>query len=189
VKSVPAKTGGWSRRRWLRDLSLAVGTTAAASATEYADARLALAADATAAPPTTMAWPALVAPDGRAVDTAGWQGVPLVVVFWATWCAFCERHNARVDKLHRTLDPARLRVLGVAMDRDGTAVQHYLRRHGYGFPVALEGGQLRTRFTARRIIPMTCTVGADGRVRQCIPGEMAEDDVMELARLALPPAR
>jgi hypothetical protein len=94
-----------------------------------------------------------------------------------------------VEKLHRSLDPGRLRVLGVALDRDGAAVQRYLRRQGHHFPVVLDGGQLHPRFTARRIIPMTCTVGADGRLRQCIPGEMAEDDVMELARLALPPAR
>jgi thiol-disulfide isomerase/thioredoxin len=173
---VPEPPTPWSRRRWLRALPALATVPAAAPAA------------ATAAALSPIVWPALLAPDGRPIDRAGWQGVPLVVVFWATWCAFCERHNARVDKLHRTLDPARLRVLGVALDRDGAAVQQYLRRHDYRFPVALEGGQLRTRFTPRRIIPMTCTVDAEGRLRQCIPGEMAEDDVMELARLALPAA-
>lgn len=167
---------GWSRRRWLGALpALAAGAAGATGVT--------------AAAPPPIVWPALLAPDGHPVDSAGWQGVPLVVVFWATWCAFCERHNAHVDKLHRTLDPARLRILSVALDSDGAAVQHYLRRHDYRFPVVLDGGRLRARFTPRRIIPMTCTVGADGRLRQCIPGEMTESDVMELARLALPAAR
>lgn len=172
-----AMTGVSSRRRWLRGLPLAAAAT------------LAWPAAARAAAPPPIEWPVLFTPDGSRIDLAGGQGVPVIVVFWATYCAYCERHNARIDKLHRTLDPARLRVLGVAMDRDGAAVQPYLRRHGCGFPVVLDGGVLRSRFTARRIIPMTCTVGADGRLRQCIPGEMAEDDVMELARLALPAAR
>ncbi len=170
----PTPPAAWSRRDWLRAWP-AFAATASVSAW--------------AAPAPPIAWPALQGPDGRAVDVAGWRGVPMVVVFWATWCAFCERHNARIDKLHRTLDPARLRVLGVALDSDGAAVQQYLRRHDHRFPVVLEGGVLRSRFTARRIIPMTCTVDADGQLRQCIPGEMAEDDVMELARLALPATR
>ncbi|MDO9073671.1 MAG: TlpA disulfide reductase family protein [Rubrivivax sp.] len=171
MKPAPPPPAAWSRRSWLRALPAFAATAA------------------TAAAPHPVVWPILFGPDGRPIDTAGWQGVPVVVVFWATYCAFCERHNARIDKLHRTLDPARLRILGVAMDRDGAAVQQYVRRHDYRFPVVLEGGQLRARFTPRRVIPMTCTVDAEGRPRQCIPGEMAEDDVMELARLALPAAR
>jgi len=176
VKAVSALPPGWTRRRWLRALP-------AAAAAGWASA------EAAPLPGEVIDWPALGAPDGRAIDPASWQGVPLVVVFWATYCAFCERHNGRIARLHGTLDPARLRILSVALDRDVDAVQQYLRRHGHRFPVALDGGRLRPRFTARRIIPMTCTVGADGRLLQCIPGEMAEDDVMDLARLALPARR
>ncbi|MBA4176542.1 MAG: hypothetical protein C0505_08265 [Leptothrix sp. (in: Bacteria)] len=184
VKGDPRPPAGWTRRRWLRALP---GTAATVAAT----AGITGAGTAAGAPQpgSLIEWPALVAPDGRGIDPAAWQGVPVVVVFWATYCAFCLRHNAHIEKLHRTLDPARLRVLSVALDRDPAAVQLYLRRHGYGFPVALDGGLLRLRFTSRRVIPMTCTVGADGRLLQCIPGEMAEADVMELGRLALVAAR
>ena len=33
----------------------------------------------------------------------------------------------------------------------------------------------------RRAIPMTCTIDRQGRLIQAIPGEMFEDDVMDLA--------
>jgi thiol-disulfide isomerase/thioredoxin len=176
MKAAPLPPAGWTRRRWLQAWPAATWVGAAAAQ-----------ASAPAAMP--IVWPPLLAVDGRPVEPPLAPEVPVVVVFWATYCAFCERHNARVDKLWRTLDPSRLHILGVALDRDPAAVRQYLGRHGYGFPVVMEGGQLRRQFTARRIIPMTCTVGADGRPLQCIPGEMAEDDVMELARLALPAAR
>ncbi|MDP2007457.1 MAG: TlpA disulfide reductase family protein [Rubrivivax sp.] len=183
MKADAALPAGWTRRRWLRALP---GGAAVLSA----GAVPTIGAAAIAAPtPAPIDWPALVAVDGSPLDPAAWQGVPTVVVFWATYCAFCLRHNAHVERLHRTVDPARLRILGVALDRDAAGVRQYLRRHAYGFPVVLDGGQLRQRFTPRRVIPMTCTLDGDGRLLQCIPGEMAEDDVMQLGRLALPALR
>lgn len=162
----------WSRRRWLR-----LGGAVVAAGL----------ADAAAARPTVpVVWPALRAVDGRALDPVRSAGVPMVVVFWATWCAHCQRHNARIDALFRRMDPARLQVLGIAMDREPAAVRSYLAQHGYGFPVVLDEGRLRGLFTTRRIVPMTCLLDGDGHLVQSIPGEMAEDDVMALAALARP---
>jgi hypothetical protein len=48
---------------------------------------------------------------------------------------------------------------------------------------------LRSQLTDRRVIPMTCLVDRNGRPGLCIPGEMAEADVLALAKLALPEAR
>ena len=59
-----------------------------------------------------------------------------------------------------------------------------MQAQGYRFPVVQDDGRLRGRFTERRVVSVTCTVAADGRVQQCIPGEMAQDDVLELARIA-----
>lgn len=177
MKPGPTKPPGWSRRRWLQAWPVAAlaGQPAARATMPATDARI--------------PWPPLLTVDGRPLAQVLAPGVPVVVVFWATWCAYCERHNARIERLHRTLDPSRLRVLGVAQDRDAAAVQRYLQRHQHGFPVVLDDGPLRARFTTRRVVPMTFVVAADGRVLQAIPGEMAEDDVMGLARLALPAAR
>ena len=131
-------------------------------------------------------WPPLRTVTGQALPPTHWQGVPAVVVFWATWCGYCRRHNAHVDRLYRSVDASRLRVLGVALDAEADLVRRYLQQTGYSFPTVADGAALRGRFSARRMVPMTCTVAADGRLLQAIPGEMSEDDVLGLARLALP---
>jgi hypothetical protein len=71
----------------------------------------------------------------------------------------------------------------VALDTDADAVRRYMAGNGFGFPVALDGGGLRQRLTSRRVIPMTCVLDGQGRLLQAIPGEMAEDDVLGLARV------
>jgi thiol-disulfide isomerase/thioredoxin len=169
----PSNPAGWTRRRWLQ---------AAPACMALPDAGLALEVDG-----PRIAWPALTTVDGQALQPAHWQGVPAVVVFWATWCAYCRRHNVHVDRLYRSVDAGRLRVLGVALDADAALVRRYLQQAGFAFPAVADGAALRSRFTSRRMVPMTCTLGADGRLLQAIPGEMSEDDVLGLVRLALPP--
>lgn len=158
-----------TRRRWL---ALALAAQAGWAA---------LPADA-AGPADVIDWPALVDIDGRTVAADSWRGIPAVLVFWATDCAYCRRHNAHVDRLFRSVDPHRLRVMGVVMQANVIAARHYMLAQDYRFRVIADNGRLRARFTQRRVVPMTCTVGADGRLLQCMPGEMSEDDVLGLAR-------
>ena len=134
-------------------------------------------------PRPVIEWPQIKLIDGGVLSPASWRGQAAVVVFWATYCPFCKRHNAHVDKLYRATQGQALRVLGVALDADEKAVRQYMANNQYEFPVALDGGSLRQRLTSRRVIPMTCVLDRQGRLLQAIPGEMFEEDVLGLARV------
>ncbi len=150
-------------------LGVALGAAARAQATAVGSA---------------VEWPAIRLLDGPVVEPAAWRGHAAVLVFWETHCAFCKRHNAHLDKLYRATRGQPLMILGVAMDTDPQGVRDYMARNGYSFPVTLDPGGLRARFTRRRVIPMTCIVDRQGRFLQAIPGEMFEDDVMALGQFA-----
>jgi thiol-disulfide isomerase/thioredoxin len=126
-------------------------------------------------------WPEITLLDGRRRAPQSWAGAPVLVVFWATWCPYCLRHKQRVEQLFREVDPARLQVLGVAIDRDERRVRDHVRQQGLTFPNTVDQGGLRPRFTERRVLPLTCLVNAQGRVSLRIPGEMSADDVRALA--------
>lgn len=134
--------------------------------------------------PQLVDWPPLTLLDGDTIEPAAWQGQYSVLVLWATWCPFCKRHNAHLDKLYRATRGQPLRVLGVAIDADAQLVSRYMQAHGYSFPVAIDNVGLRSRLTPRKSIPMTCIVDRQGRLVQAIAGEMFEEDVLELAKLA-----
>lgn len=125
--------------------------------------------------------PPLTTLAGQPLSPGAWRGVPTVVVFWSVDCAYCQRHNSRIAQLHATADPQGLQVLGVAEGGDAAAARQEAARRGWRFPMVTDDGHLRARFTPRRVVPMTCLLAADGRLAQCIPGEMSEADVMALA--------
>lgn len=126
-------------------------------------------------------WPRLRLLDGSVWEPASWQGQPALVVLWATYCPFCKRHNAHVDRLSAQPGLQGLRVLGIALDADERLVRQYLAGNAYRFPVVLDAGRLRSRLTARRVIPMTLAIDRQGRLQQAIAGEMFEQDLLDLA--------
>ncbi|MBP8270883.1 MAG: TlpA family protein disulfide reductase [Sphaerotilus sp.] len=129
-------------------------------------------------------WPTVRLLDGRRVDAEAVQGRAVVVVFFATDCGYCQRHNQRLDKLVRASGALPLTVIAAALDRDPAQVDAYLARHGYNFPATMDAAALRAVLTARRSYPMTCVIDRQGVLREVIPGEMAEDDVMGLVKWA-----
>ena len=131
-----------------------------------------------------VAWPEVSLLDGRAFNAAQAQGKAVVVVFWSTTCPFCRRHNQHVEKLQRAAAGRPLRVLGVARDRDPETVRRYMQAQGYSFPVTMAYAPLAGALSMRNIIPLTVTVNRQGRLGQVIPGEMFEEDLLELLQLA-----
>lgn len=135
-----------------------------------------------AAPGEAVRWPEVTLLDG-----SPWTPVPeraKVVVFWSVSCPFCKRHNAHIDRLYRATADGGPQVLTVSRDRDAAAVRRYLAANGYAFPVSLDHDALAAALASRRIIPLTLLIDRKGRLKQAVPGEMFEEDVMELLRLA-----
>ncbi len=133
-----------------------------------------------------VAWPELRLLDGRVLAAPALRQRATVLVFFSTTCPFCKRHNQHVQKLASASASAglALQVLGVAQDRSADDVRRYLAQQGLRFDVTLDEQPLRATLSPRRVIPLTCVLDREGRLRELIPGEMFEEDVLGLARWA-----
>ena len=75
--------------------------------------------------------------DGKRVDLGQWIGKrPVVMEFWATWCANCEELEPAVKAAHRRYGD-RVAFLGIAvpMNQSARRVKLYAEKHG--LPLAL----------------------------------------------------
>ena len=65
------------------------------------------------------------------VDLTQLRGRVVLLNFWASWCLPCVYEMPSLDRLAATADPSRLRIVAIAIDRDGAAtVMPFLREHG-----------------------------------------------------------
>lgn len=132
-----------------------------------------------------VAWPSVALLDGSPWSAEQARDRAVVVVFWRLDCPYCERHNAHLAKLHRSIAGKPLSMLGVVSgERDPQVVRQHMAKRGWQFPVTLESNPMRDALSARRIVPLTVTVDRQGRLRDVIPGEMFEDDMLDLVKLA-----
>lgn len=98
--------------------------------------------------------------DGRALSLQAFQGRPLLVHFWASWCRVCQLEQATIDSI--AADHAVITV----MTRSGGEVEarQYLRERGIRATVILdETGVLADRYRVRGV-PASFIINAKGEV-------------------------
>ena len=76
--------------------------------------------------------------DGRILPMASFQGRPLLINFWATWCPPCVEELPLLDQFYRDNAVKGWQVLGIAIDQK-VKVEQFLKKMPLAFPVVLDG--------------------------------------------------
>jgi thiol-disulfide isomerase/thioredoxin len=76
--------------------------------------------------------------DGQELDVARWRGKPLLVNFWATWCAPCVRELPEINQFYGEAKAKGWQVLGLAIDQ-AEPVKAFLQKTPLDFAIALGG--------------------------------------------------
>ncbi len=126
-----------------------------------------------------------VAADGSERPLEALRGKPLLVNFWATWCAPCVKEMPALDRL-AAQPPAGLQVLTLSADREGAAVvrQFYEANGIRNLPVALDKTGRVARAAGVSGLPTTILYDAQGREAGRVVGVAEWDAAEALAFLA-----
>jgi len=127
-----------------------------------------------------------VGPDGteRQVTLADFRGRPLIVNFWATWCAPCIEELPSLLRLEEQAADGDFKVLAISNDRGGLkAVTPFLEKHDLqGLDLYLDPKGTLARTFDLRGLPTTFVIDPAGRVYATLEGK-AEWDAPEVRAL------
>ena len=159
---------GWWRQRG--DAATAATPTAPTAITSVTPPGPGAAASAVAGLSSDPLWGLnFERPGGGQLAMASLRGKPLLVNFWATWCAPCVKELPELDRFQTEYRAAGWTVLALAIDSP-TPVREFLAKMPLKLEVALAGVDgfelVRSMGNDRGALPYSVLVAADGRVLQ-----------------------
>ncbi|NJD24211.1 MAG: TlpA family protein disulfide reductase [Betaproteobacteria bacterium] len=126
--------------------------------------------------------------DDKPVALERFRGKPLIVNFWATWCAPCRAEIPELVKV-RNANSGKVEVLGIAIEDKAEPAKAFARANRMDYPafVAKEKGipLMQALGNTRMGLPYTIVVDRNGKVVQTKAGLMRQADLEAAARLAI----
>ena len=127
----------------------------------------------------TQATPAIDMVDlhGHRWTSAGLKGRVVVLNFWATWCGPCKEEMPSLQALQKDpsqgpSDASPAVVIGINVKEMPSTVRRFLAAQHLDLPVVLDPQGDLTRQWGVRIYPTTVLIGADGRARWRVVGDL-----------------
>ena len=116
--------------------------------------------------------------DGKKVALSDYKGRPVLVNFWATWCAPCKLEMPWFEQFHSQYAPEGLEILGIAEDDAGKdEIAKTAKRLGVTYPILLTDGKTAPKYGGIDYLPMSFFIGRNGLVVEETAGLGSKDQV------------
>jgi thiol-disulfide isomerase/thioredoxin len=124
---------------------------------------------------------------GKSQALSQWKGKPLLVNFWAPWCAPCVQEMPELSAMAAKEGGKHFNVIGIGIDSSSNLAE-FVKKTPVSYPLYV-GGMSGTDLS-RELgnvnggLPYTVLIGSDGQVRKTYLGRLKFDQLQaDLAKL------
>ena len=123
--------------------------------------------------------------EGKPLKSSDLRQKPMIVDFWATWCAPCRASMPHLSTMQSRYEKQGLTVIGMSVDESGPqGVRKFADKLGVKFTLAMANDEILDAYGPIRSIPTTFFINRKGdivrRVVGYIDGETMDDYVKEI---------
>ena len=110
-------------------------------------------------------------PEGETISLDTYEGQPLVLNFFASWCAPCRAELPEFEEVHQAVQPDGITIVGISRDTDTSSWQGLIDETGITFDTVFEGSSAGAfEFFDAKGMPTTVFIESDGTVAEIFSG-------------------
>jgi thiol-disulfide isomerase/thioredoxin len=102
--------------------------------------------------------------DGKIVPIESFRGKPLLIDFWATWCAPCVASLPQVAQIYKEAGEKGLILIAVDQDEEPNTAAEFLSKKGYTWPTYHDGDGQIEKMMGSSGVPRVVLVDAQGQI-------------------------
>ena len=102
--------------------------------------------------------------DGKVVEMASYRGMPVLLDFWATWCAPCVASMPQLAAIYKEGKDKGLVLLSVDHDEEAASASSFMTKKGYSWPNFHDGDGEVEKLMGSSGIPRLVLVDAQGTI-------------------------
>jgi thiol-disulfide isomerase/thioredoxin len=125
---------------------------------------------------------------GKPHSISEWSGEPLLINFWATWCAPCRREMPLFQTLHNERSVSGIQIVGIAIDRQPD-VQSYIAEAGISYPILqgeIDAMAVSDLFGLDGLgLPFSVLVASDGKILTVHIGEIVREQLTAMVEISI----
>jgi thiol-disulfide isomerase/thioredoxin len=112
--------------------------------------------------PTAPAWQ-LTTQAGKPISLSDYQGKPVILHFWATWCPYCKKLQPKLVELEEKYQHSGIKIVSISFNEDDDAKpQDEINHRGYDFITAVKGESVARQYGVRGT-PTTFFINRQGQ--------------------------
>jgi thiol-disulfide isomerase/thioredoxin len=117
--------------------------------------------------------------DGKKVSLGDYKGRPVLVNFWATWCAPCKLEMPWFEEFRKQYASQGFEILGVTDDADAgkDVIAKAAQKAGVSYPILLADDKVEKAYGGLDYLPMSFYVDRNGVVVEETAGLGTKDEI------------
>lgn len=125
--------------------------------------------------------------DGRALRLSSFHGKPVLLNFWASWCAPCRVEMPWLVELDGQYRPQGVEIVGVSLDDPGEEqdVATFVAERGVHYTILFGNSSVADSYGGARFLPQSFFIDRDGTITKTSFGLVDKRDLEEGIKMLL----